>query len=70
LLALQFARAQIENLGYRPYTQFVKQWRGERIASIFPQYDASILIRFSKTSGFIAAKRQYGGINTENNTMK
>lgn len=50
LLALQFARAQLENLGYKPYTSFVKTWRGKRLASQFPQYNAKVLINFSKSS--------------------
>ena len=57
LLALQFARAQIQNLGYRPYTQFIKQRRAEQLASLYPQYDASLLINFSKSSSLVAANR-------------
>lgn len=65
LLAMQFARAQIENLGYKPYTQFVKQWRGEKLASYYPQYDTGVLINFSKSSGLVAARRQAGGIASD-----
>jgi hypothetical protein len=50
LLALQFSRAQIQNLGIKPYTARVKQWRGERLARAFPQYDKEILIDYSKSS--------------------
>lgn len=50
LLCLQFARAQIENLGVKPYTELVKQWRGERLSQAFPKYDARLLVAFSESA--------------------
>jgi hypothetical protein len=50
LLTLQFARAQIQNLGAKPYTARIKQWRGERLAQAFPEYDPSVLIAYSASS--------------------
>ena len=50
LLALQFSRAQIQNLGVKPYTARIKLWRGERLARAFPQYDALILIDYSRST--------------------
>jgi len=52
LLALQFSRAQIQNLGVKPYTARIKLWRGERLARAFPQYDALILIDYSRSTSF------------------
>jgi len=57
LLALQFSRAQLQNLGIKPYTARVKQWRGERLAKAFPQYDAEILIDYSRSSTLRNAER-------------
>lgn len=53
LLTLQFSRAQIANLGYKPYTQFIKSIRGRRLSRLYPQYDKTILINYSKTSHFL-----------------
>jgi hypothetical protein len=50
LLALQFARAQLENMGIKPYTSFVKEWRGKRLATKYPKYNAKVIINFSKSS--------------------
>jgi hypothetical protein len=47
LLSLQFARAQMENLGIRPYTGFMKGRRAERLVGKFPQYCPNILRDFS-----------------------
>lgn len=57
LLCLQYTRAQIQNLGVKPYTEKVKQWRGERLSNAFPQYDARFLIAYSESSS-IYKKRQ------------
>lgn len=50
LLALQFSRAQMQNLGIKPYTEAVKNWRGRRLALAFPQYDANVLIQYSEST--------------------
>lgn len=50
LLCLQYSRAQLENLGIKPYTSQLKRMRGERLARAFPQYDARVLIDYSKTA--------------------
>lgn len=52
LLALQFSRAQIHNLGIKPYTARVKHWRAERLADAFPKYNADIIVSYSKSSTF------------------
>jgi hypothetical protein len=50
LLCLQFSRAQLNNLGYHPYTRKMKQMRGIRLAQAFPKYDSRLLIQFSESS--------------------
>lgn len=40
----------MENLGAKPYTARIKQWRGEKLAQAFPEYDAAVLIQYSKSS--------------------
>jgi len=52
LLCLQFARAQISNLGVRPYTAKLKALRAEKIVQKFPQYDATLLADYSKSVNF------------------
>lgn len=53
LLALQFSRAQMQNLGFRPYTGAIKSWRGRRLAQAFPQYDANVLIQYSESTDIL-----------------
>ena len=52
LLCLQYSRAQLENLGIRPYTMAMKHRRAKRIAAAFPMYDAKVIMNFSKTAGY------------------
>lgn len=53
LLALQFSRAQMQNLGIRPYTGAIKRWRGGRLARAFPQYDEDVLIQYSESTDIL-----------------
>jgi hypothetical protein len=57
LLALQFARAQLLNMGVTPYTSFIRKWRGKRLAANFPQYNANVIINFSKSSALYATSQ-------------
>lgn len=50
LLCLQFSRAQLANLGIRPYTRHVKQYRTNRLKKKYPQYDSRIIESYSKTA--------------------
>lgn len=52
LLCLQFARAQIANLGVRPYTAKIKAMRADKIVAKYPQYDATLLSNYSKSVNF------------------
>ncbi len=48
LLCCQFSRAQMENLGVKPYTSAFKDRRAARICKEFPQYNAAVLRSFSE----------------------
>lgn len=50
LLCLQFSRAQIENLGVKPYTSKVKEWRANQLAARYPQYNERVIKNFSVSS--------------------
>jgi len=52
LLCLQFSRAQILNLGLKPFTGFVKHQRGLRISAHFPQYNSRLIMDYSKAEDF------------------
>merc|ERR1712150_386706 len=54
LLCLQFSRAQLENLGARPYTRMVKVRRAAALARSFPQYDPSIIMDYSESVDYIS----------------
>ena len=53
LLCLQFSRAQMENLGIRPYTRKLKQMRATKLAKEFPRYDPRIIQKFSETDPLV-----------------
>ncbi|GMI58788.1 hypothetical protein TeGR_g3075, partial [Tetraparma gracilis] len=47
LLALQFARAQLDNLGIRPYTAWMKGRRAAGLCQQYPEYCPNALQEFS-----------------------
>lgn len=53
LLCLQFSRAQMVNLGIRPFTSYIKDDRANRLCMEYPEYDSRILSQFSKTDHII-----------------
>ena len=44
------------NLGIKPYTQWMKNSRGEDLAKQFPQYDSKILIAYSETASLSSSR--------------
>lgn len=48
LLCMQFARAQLQNLGLRPYFYFQQERRVEYLIAKYPQYDAKFLADYSR----------------------
>ena len=52
LLCMQYARAQLENLGAKPYTASFKARRAARLCREFPTYDRSVLTSFSEGDSF------------------
>jgi|TARA_B100000780_G_scaffold35985_2_gene22459 hypothetical protein len=54
LLALEFGRNQMLNVGLKPYTAWIVSSRANRLADMFPGYSREIIRRFSKQdTGFI-----------------
>jgi len=47
LLCLQFSRAQMDNLGVKPYTTRVKQMRAQHLADLYTQYDKKLIMDYS-----------------------
>merc|ERR1712113_908945 len=43
LLCCQFTRAQAAKMNMKVWSDFLLEWRGNRLAKRFPQYDSSIL---------------------------
>lgn len=52
LLCLQYARSQLENLGAKPYTSWIKHRRARRLVKEFPTYDAGVVASFSEGDPF------------------
>jgi hypothetical protein len=48
LLCFQFARAQMANLAWRPFTQAFLRYRANKLIETYPQYDYLILQHFSE----------------------
>jgi len=48
LLCMQYARAQLENLGAKPYTAWYKAKRAERLCKEYPKYNQLIVTLFSE----------------------
>jgi len=49
LLCLQYARAQLTNLGLHPYTSLVISRRADALAAAYPQYDPTMIRQFSES---------------------
>jgi hypothetical protein len=45
---MQFARAQMENLGVKPYTSWFKARRAARLTKEYSQYNKYIIEQFSE----------------------
>lgn len=52
LLSLQFARNQLLNLGLKPYTVWVKDFRAKRVAGEFSKYHPQIIRYYSLATDF------------------
>jgi len=61
LLCMQYTRAQISNIGIRPYTETVRITRAHKLAAAFPQYDSRVIISFSETVSFYDDKHGLRG---------
>jgi len=50
LLTLQYVRSQMQNIGLKPYTEWLCNRRGESLHAKFPQYNKRVLKEFAHTS--------------------
>lgn len=48
LLCMQYARNQMENMGVKPYTQWFKHRRAQRMVREFPKYNKFVIESFSE----------------------
>jgi hypothetical protein len=51
LLCLQYARAQMEKIGWTPYTSWLKTRRAQNLSRQFPQYHKGIVESYSINAG-------------------
>lgn len=59
LLCMQYARAQMENLGAKPFTMWFKHRRADRLIREFPKYDPHIMESFSTGDPFTPSGGQH-----------
>jgi len=52
LLCMQFARAQLQNIHAKPYTEWIKASRAAKICATYPQYSTAILDDFARDDIF------------------
>jgi len=50
LLTLQYARAQMQNIGLKPYTEWLVTRRGESLAAAFPSYNSRVLKNYAQSA--------------------
>jgi hypothetical protein len=48
LLAAQFCRAQMQNVGFRPYGDRLRDARAENVVAAFPKYNATLLRAYAR----------------------
>eukprot|EP00293_Proteomonas_sulcata_P007526 CAMPEP_0184289506 /NCGR_PEP_ID=MMETSP1049-20130417/1966_1 /TAXON_ID=77928 /ORGANISM="Proteomonas sulcata, Strain CCMP704" /LENGTH=287 /DNA_ID=CAMNT_0026596355 /DNA_START=148 /DNA_END=1011 /DNA_ORIENTATION=- len=60
LLALQFARNQMVNQKFRPYTERLLEYRANRLCTQFPQYSEMILSDFARSDEFSGGAPKLG----------
>jgi len=56
LLAFQFVRSQMLNMNLTPYTSWVHNYRADRLARLFPQYNPDVLMDFARTASLKPSK--------------
>merc|ERR1712137_577011 len=49
LLGLQFTRINMQRLHWKPYTERIMDWRGNRLSRRYPQYNATIVKEYSES---------------------
>jgi len=59
LLTMQFARSQLTNMGLKPYSNWMRHRRAQRLVARFPQYNSSLLRQFSEVDKY------YNGWNSD-----
>eukprot|EP00566_Odontella_aurita_P016223 CAMPEP_0113548008 /NCGR_PEP_ID=MMETSP0015_2-20120614/12663_1 /TAXON_ID=2838 /ORGANISM="Odontella" /LENGTH=275 /DNA_ID=CAMNT_0000448607 /DNA_START=129 /DNA_END=959 /DNA_ORIENTATION=+ /assembly_acc=CAM_ASM_000160 len=47
LLTMQFARAQIQNIGVMPYSDYIRDMRARRLVKLYPNYNPAFVTAFS-----------------------
>ena len=52
LLCLAYSRAQMVNIGWKPYTESIHTWRADRLTRKFPKYNRTIIRDFAKGDHF------------------
>lgn len=59
LLTMQFARSQLTNMGLKPYSNWMRHRRANRLVARFKQYDPGLLKQFSEVDKY------YNGWNSD-----
>jgi len=52
ILCLQYARNQMNNLGIKPYTSYVRNKRALNLANRFPQYRSNVVKQYSMSTSY------------------
>jgi hypothetical protein len=49
LLTAQFCKSQMQNVGFRPYGDWLRESRAKRVVKTFPQYSPTLLRMYAQT---------------------
>eukprot|EP01098_Paradermamoeba_levis_P003881 TRINITY_DN1712_c0_g1_i2.p1 TRINITY_DN1712_c0_g1~~TRINITY_DN1712_c0_g1_i2.p1 ORF type:complete len:157 (-),score=40.45 TRINITY_DN1712_c0_g1_i2:205-675(-) len=52
LLGMQFTRANMKRLKWKPYTETILSWRANKLAKAFPKYNRTIVRDYSKSDAW------------------
>merc|ERR1711862_3098 len=57
LLCMQFARAQMQNLGIRPYYNWQKERRATKLVEMYPKYNSDFIKNYSRCIHIIESRK-------------
>ena len=61
ILCMQFTRDRMQNIGWQPYTESIKNYRADKLIGLYPQYHHRIMREYSLGDWFDPTDDQPAG---------